>query len=476
MLPGKLRFIPAPRALVDKLAAHERYVRGQPGGKALKVQQGSFVAMCLDQMPMDQVGLPASDFTKASCRESTFTGAAQSVSNFSWPDLWKACPDHADLRGANFTMANMAGATLRKVDLRPGQIMSVRKTQVTKDVNFSHANLERADFSNTDLSHANLRNVKANGAMFRDSNLYSVNLSGADLTGADLSGSRMKGVILAGARLIRANLANCDLSEANLRNVDLSTCDTTNTNLQDALYRSAGSTLPDDVEATFQAHSQWIVSNGAEGGRASFRDETLIDMDFSGCDLRGVSFQGCNLTGAKFANSELMFANFTDCDLSYADFSGASVSGVTFSQSNLEFAKFIRARLDPADVFDTRLGRVTRSLPVRIKGSNLSGADFADARLQGVELSGSEQSGVRWNLARISACNGITMGLPDRGVRAGCPAAGPGSCPGLSAPGVLPAGAWSAGSRSAPCPPARRTPRTAPMYRRSCRRPPASPR
>jgi uncharacterized protein YjbI with pentapeptide repeats len=54
---------------------------------------------------------------------------------------------------------------------------------------------------------------------------------------------------------------------------------------------------------------------------------------------------------------------------------------------------------------------VTRSLPVRIKGSNLSGADFADARLQGVELSGSEQSGVRWNLARISACNGITMAV-----------------------------------------------------------------
>ena len=54
-----------------------------------------------------------------------------------------------------------------------------------------------------------------------------------------------------------------------------------------------------------------------------------------------------------------------------------------------------------------QLGKVTRTHAVKLIRTILRGAVVAGARLDGVVLTGCDQTGVRWDLARTDRCTGL---------------------------------------------------------------------
>lgn len=118
-------------------------------------------------------------------------GAQLREANFSkdhpgWTNESGGQPGDADLRGANFTEADLSHADLRKACLL--------------GANFTHANLSEAD-----LRGANLTGIGMSGVptvfnkTFGKANFKGANLSKADLRGVDLEGVDSSEAILDGA-------------------------------------------------------------------------------------------------------------------------------------------------------------------------------------------------------------------------------------------------------------------------------------
>ncbi len=134
-----------------------------------------------------------------------------------------------DLKGINFSGANLSGASFLRADLT-GAI-------------FTGANLEGADFSGAHLKDAHLERVRAEKAGFGMADLsgaclFGANLAHAGFVKADLSGADLRCAELRGARLREANLSGADLTEANLKGGDLSLCNVSHTFFTNADMRN----------------------------------------------------------------------------------------------------------------------------------------------------------------------------------------------------------------------------------------------
>ncbi|XP_055613189.1 BTB/POZ domain-containing protein KCTD9 [Uranotaenia lowii] len=149
-----------------------------------------------------------------------------------------------------FQGVNLAGADLRKLDLRHINF----KYACLRGCNLSLANLnfcclERADLSHANLEGAQLLSVKGlcanmeganlQGCNFEDPSGVRSNLEGVNLKGACLENSNMTGVNLRVANLRNANLKNCNLRAAVLAGADLERCNLSGSDLQEANLRGA---------------------------------------------------------------------------------------------------------------------------------------------------------------------------------------------------------------------------------------------
>ena len=112
-----------------------------------------------------------------------------------------AVKSHANLSGADLSLANLYGADL------------------------SGADLYSAHLSGADLSLANLYGADLYGANLSSANLYSADLSDANLYGANLSSANLYGANLYGANLSSANLSIASLHGADLSSANLSGAD-----------------------------------------------------------------------------------------------------------------------------------------------------------------------------------------------------------------------------------------------------------
>lgn len=86
--------------------------------------------------------------------------------------------------------------------------------------------------------------------------------------------------------------------------------------------------------------------------RVLLSERRLIDKDFSGLDLRGVSFSGLNLSGVDFSQSDLSKVDFSDCDLRGAGLSEATVLGTCFERAQLTGATIDQWNTDKRTSFD----------------------------------------------------------------------------------------------------------------------------
>jgi len=96
-----------PEALSIKLAAHQRWRRGEEGGERLDLTGADLTGAVLTDADLTDADLTGADLTDADLTRADLTGA----------DLTGAVLTGADLTGADLTDADLTGAVLTRADL-----------------------------------------------------------------------------------------------------------------------------------------------------------------------------------------------------------------------------------------------------------------------------------------------------------------------------------------------------------------------
>lgn len=218
----------------------------------------------------------------------------------------------ANLRGIDFSWANLSEADLKEADL---SYATFTRSNLDR-VDLSGANLTGAIITGAVLSWANLtgailREAKFKEVKFSGANLTKANLRGANLTKANLNGANLTKANLRGANLSGASLYEADLSEANLFVADLSEADLSGAVITEAYL------------------------SGANLSKANFKGAKLDRINLNRTDLSGKDFSGADLSESKLIKANLSGANLSGANLTKANLRGANLSGANLSDADL---------------------------------------------------------------------------------------------------------------------------------------------
>jgi uncharacterized protein YjbI with pentapeptide repeats len=183
------------------------------------------------------------------------------------------------------------------------------------------ADLHKIVLPQIDISHANLSRV---------------NFSGADLTEAQLHDTLMQ----------RANLSGANLSHANIHDAVLIGADLQGTNF-------TGANLRDSVMGVVKKEKRPTLSSQAKIPLLRDQPANMKNVILAHANLRGAVFMGVNLTGADFQGADL-----TSGILSQADLTGANLQGADLTNAILIDAILDGADLRNAEVTDLQLSTI----------------------------------------------------------------------------------------------------------------------
>ena len=244
--------------------------------------------------------------------------------------LEKYSQGQRNFRIENLSGINLAGASLKEIDLRG-------------------ANLQGANLSKVELARANLQSA----------DLRKANLTEAVIIGANLSKSLINGAILtrvkgwSETKFVGSDLRSSDFTEADLTYVNFSQAILDNANLNKVNLTSAN-------------------LNGS----------SLIGVNLSGANLSNIKWQDANLKAAKFLGVNLNRLNLSSLNLAGADFSGSDLNNTNFKNACLQRSILNVANLQGADLRN-----------VNLRSANLKGADLTDARTYGWVIDGADFTG-----------------------------------------------------------------------------------
>ncbi len=234
----------------------------------------------------------------------------------------------------------------------------------------SSKNAKGLDFRHVDLSGANLSGVDCAEADFTNAILDS-----ADFTGATLSGA-----VFVGASLRQTNLSRAILDSANF----------TGTNLSTVIWGqgiSAKQTIFDDC----------VGVNSAIGSL-----DPKVNADFSGASFKGADFTGANFSYAILRETSLLGSVFVGANLQGVDFTQAQLGGLSKSAAaNLAYAYLPNVNFSKANLFGisfafASLFGAEASLT---DAATMEEADFSNAYLEGIDLTGANLRGAKFNNA-----------------------------------------------------------------------------
>ena len=231
-------------------------------------------------------------------------------------------------------------------------------------VKLDGAHLAGLNFSSADLSKANLSGAYLLGANLRKVNLSSADLSGAYLLGANLSSANLSNANLSGAHLSDANLSDANLSDADILGTDISKTKLLGANLSGTNFTGV----------TF---SNVNLSNMNLSG-ANLAGKDLSSMNLSSMNLSGTNLSNAILRKTNFSKANLSTANLSDTNLSEANFSGANLSG-----ANLSGAKFPDANLSGADLSEANFRKAELRCSQLHNAHSINKADFREAMING---------------------------------------------------------------------------------------------
>lgn len=179
--------------------------------------------------------------------------------------------------------------------------------------------------------------------------LKGADASGRDMDMARLSGMDLSGTNFAGASMVGAYGYGTDFSGSNFNGADLATMKFRETGLHPAANLTGASFIGADLTV---AEMYKVDASGA-----NFTDATMVMTQMSGLTARSAIFDGANLTDA----------NLLHVDVTDASFVGADLTGARISHE-----------------IDGHDGSYKTRLP-----STFDGADFTDAKMSGIEITGS---------------------------------------------------------------------------------------
>ena len=268
--------------------------------------------------------------------------------------------------------ADCSGRDLCEIDLGP---IEREDWDISTEMPFIGANLERTDFSECDLRRAKLNHAELGNA----------NLRSADLTGANLAFAKLSSTLLAEARLENVDLIRAVLFYAWAKS---------------ATFRGA---------SLFEAQAMGIMADKANFTNADLTGALLIGGDFERADFSGAKLRRALLEGSKGDD-----CNFTDADLDQASAPRARFARAKFVSTNLSGASFDEADLRESIFESVNLSRAAMGL----SGANLSNARLADIDLRGVDLRFATLVGTNLQGTRLDGCRiyGVsawdTVGVP----------------------------------------------------------------
>ncbi|WP_198163273.1 pentapeptide repeat-containing protein [Rhodococcus sp. WMMA185] len=191
------------------------------------------------------------------------------------PENHTVCPGvdltGSDLKGLDFSYADLSGATLEDADLSRTKFIGANLT----DAEMDFARLLSSDLAGADLTGASLKFAR----------IFDANFNNANLTGANLTYAYLRKNIINGEA--RANFTDANLTDADLSNMELAGAELSGINLTGADLDHA------DLTGTVLIPSDTTVAVG-ESGNATVTWPTppsLTGTTFENCDrASGSSF------------------------------------------------------------------------------------------------------------------------------------------------------------------------------------------
>ena len=136
-----------------------------------------------------------------------------------------------------------------------------------------------------------------------------------------------------------------------------------------------------------QEHARWCASGGAEGHPSNFDKADLRALpsvrgfNLTALPAKGAIFYGLDMEGVQLQGAHLEGADLRNCNLRRADLRGARLLGAKLAGSDLR-----EAQMGPLLINSDRV------LPCDMTGANLKGADLAGADLRQAVLEGADVS------------------------------------------------------------------------------------
>lgn len=272
--------------------------------------------------------------------------------------------------------------------------------------------LDEIDFQDQNLTYDNFQWQNLTDANFTNANLTNAILRNATLTGANFTNAIIKGVNFDFVKTLTkeqiystASYKNRDLSGISFGQVELSGIDFSGQNLSNIEFRWA--VLPEanftdaSIKGTsFRETTSYGFTKEQLYSTASYKNRDLSGVGLNGNDLNGWDFSNQNLSNINFEYSVLTNTNFTNALIDRGNFSSTTAKGFTkeqlyatssYKNHDLHGIKFGDNDLSGWDFSGQNLTDASFTYydysDYRQGNSNLSGANFADAVINGVDFS-----------------------------------------------------------------------------------------
>jgi uncharacterized protein YjbI with pentapeptide repeats len=397
------------------------------------------------------------DLSAADLSGTSFIGAVMQKANFYHADL-----TNTDLSGchcndsifqyADLSSTNINGAAFGDVRLDHATLTDISLCCV-KDRNLGNTSMDYATIINSDLS-GNIWEGSAIGAKFHDLSFNNVDfsicdsldLSGAKFFNVSFHKSDFKGTNFSDTDVSYSNFKDCSMNgvnftRADVRGADFSGVDLTNVKLNDANMREAIFTGATVVGLTGTAGSTDL--SGAKMNKLilkdfSFEGSHITNVNLSESDLSGVDFSGATIEFSNSSNKvEFASAFATEiqraCSTQGINNNGIKLNDVTFVgeqplRGTLDLSRVLTfaglTKTDSGlDLSNCLIGPKYVWVPATggksghykedtmpMQGVSLPSADFTNAVLRKVDLSGSnlgtsDFSGADLTETNFTGCN-----------------------------------------------------------------------